>query len=396
MRILVLHSRYASDAVSGENRVVDDEVQLLRSGEHDVEVWSPAVGEGGVSAMVRIGGRAIWSRSAAATVRDIVEEFEADVVHCHNLYPMLSPSVIRGAGRVPVVVTLHNYRLMCLSATLLRNGRVCETCVGHAPWPGVAHRCYRGSLLASGALATSIAIHRAARTFGRVSLYLAVTEFVRRKHLDAGYPASEVIVKPNFCGPSQKRQSPGEDFVYAGRLSEEKGIYDLAAGWAGPAKLVVLGDGDLRPRLEALANDRVELRGSVSPATVRSVIAGARAVMIPSLCYEGMPRVALEAFSAGVPVIASAAGALPEIVTNGHTGLLVRPGDTVGWRDAVNRLGCDSLSQQLGREAYRRWSNAFSPEPALRNLEAAYERVVAVKPGRRRSGVRSGIAVPGA
>ena len=113
---------------------------------------------------------------------------------------------------------------------------------------------------------------------------------VRRKHLDAGYPASEVIVKPNFCGPSQKRQSPGEDFVYAGRLSEEKGIYDLAAGWAGPAKLVVLGDGDLRPRLEALANDRVELRGSVSPATVRSVIAGARAVMIPSLCYEGMPR----------------------------------------------------------------------------------------------------------
>ena len=128
MRILVLHSRYASDAVSGENRVVDDEVQLLRSGEHDVEVWSPAVGEGGVSAMVRIGGRAIWSRSAAATVRDIVEEFEADVVHCHNLYPMLSPSVIRGAGRVPVVVTLHNYRLMCLSATLLRNGR----CVRHA------------------------------------------------------------------------------------------------------------------------------------------------------------------------------------------------------------------------------------------------------------------------
>jgi glycosyltransferase involved in cell wall biosynthesis len=377
MRVLVLHSRYLSGTSSGENRVVEDEVELLRAAGHEVRLWAPSPEDAGGASRPRLAARSVWSRSAVRRVARLAEEVRPDVVHVHNLYPMLSPAVLRTAA-APVVVTLHNYRMLCLPATFLRDGRACEDCLGRLPWPGVVHRCYRGSAPGSAALATSLGVHRLAGTFREVSGFLAVSEFVRDKHLEAGMDAGRIRVKPNFVAPLPRREGPGGDFLYLGRLSPEKGLDRLVGQWRDiPGRLVVVGDGPDRARLEAAAPNSVEFRGAVPPDQVGGYLARARALVLPSICYEGAPRTVVEAYAAGVPVIANRNGALPSVVSDGLTGLLVDPAGPGGWRDALARLGDDALSARLGEGAFAAWHSRYSPEQGLADLEAAYTAVMA-------------------
>jgi glycosyltransferase involved in cell wall biosynthesis len=373
----MIHSRYATGTSSGENRVVDDEAALLRENGHDVELWAPTPQDGGGAAKAALAARAVWSQKAAAHVRRRAAAFRPDVVHAHNLYPMLSPSVLRGAG-APVVVTLHNYRLLCLPATFLRDGSTCEDCLGRTPWRGVVHRCYRDSAAGSAALAASLAVHRRVGTFGRVAAFLAVSEFVRAKHIEAGLPAERIRVKPNFVAPLPRRTGAGEYFLFLGRLSPEKGLDRLVSVWGDvPARLVVVGDGPELGRLRAAASGAVEFHGAVAPEQVPGYLEKARALVLPSICYEGAPRTVVEAFAAGVPVIANRKGALPTIVEDGATGLLVdpqRPGD---WPAAASALLDDGVSRAMGEAAHREWRARFSPERGIEDLEAAYRAVTA-------------------
>jgi len=380
VRILVAHSRYLSGAVSGENRVVEDEAKLLRDSGHDVEMWTPSVEDGSGSVMIRNGVEAVWSRRAARTMRSLIRDHAPDVVHVHNLYPALSPSVLRATGDVPIVQTLHSYRLLCLPATFLRNGRVCEDCLGHVPWRGVVHGCYRGSVPASAAIATSLAAHRAARTFDRPTMYLAVSRFVRDKHVAGGLPAARIRVKPNFSWPSPRREGPGEYFLFLGRLSEEKGLPTMlrAMRSLNGARLVVAGDGPERARMEAEAPAGVEFLGAIEPDAVPDVVRRARALVVPSACFEGAPRSILEAYSAGVPVIASAIGGLPEVVDNDRTGVLVPLGDVRKWEEAAERLLDDAEATRLGQGAWQAWQKHFGPDQALRNLEQAYREALGI------------------
>ena len=234
MRVLILHSRYLSGTTSGENRVVEDEARLLRDAGHDVLVWAPSPSELGVAGRVRAGASALWSARAVEKVRRLIGRHQPQVVHCHNLFPMLSPAVIRAAAaEAPVVATLHNFRLLCLPATFVRDGEPCEDCLGHLPWRGVRYRCYRGSRLGSGALAGSLGLHRALGTFDDVRRFLAVSDFVRAKHVEAGFPPEQIKVKPNFSWPLPRREGPGEYFLYLGRLSPEKGVPTLLEAWRG-------------------------------------------------------------------------------------------------------------------------------------------------------------------
>jgi glycosyltransferase involved in cell wall biosynthesis len=377
MRVLVLHSRYLSGTSSGENRVVEDEVELLRAAGHEVRLWAPSPEDAGGGWRLGLGARAVWSRPAVREVERLAAELRPDVVHVHNLYPMLSPAVLRTAA-APVVVTLHNYRLLCLPATFLRDGRACEDCLGRLPWPGVVHRCYRGSAPGSAALAASLGVHRRVGTFRHVSGFLAVSEFVRDKHADAGMDAARIRVKPNFVAPLPRREGPGGDFLYLGRLSPEKGLDRLVGRWRDiPGRLVVVGDGPDRARLEAAAPNTVEFVGAVPPDQVGGYLAQARALVLPSICYEGAPRTVVEAYAAGVPVIANRNGALPSVVADGVTGLLVDPGNPGGWRDALARLGDDAVSARLGEGAFAAWHSRYSPEQGLADLEAAYTAVMA-------------------
>jgi glycosyltransferase involved in cell wall biosynthesis len=379
VRILILHSRYLSGAVSGENRVVDDEARLLIEGGHQVDVWDPVPASAHGLRLVGTAARAIWSTEATARVRRLIRRSKAEIVHCHNLFPLLSPAVLRAASGegAAVVMTLHNYRLLCLPATFIRDGRVCEDCLGRTPWPGVVHACYRDSTLGSAALATSLSLHNAFHTFDRVTKYLAVSGFVRRKYVEAGWPDDRIEVKSNFAWGSPRRGGPGRYFLYLGRLSPEKGVATLLAAWRrSSARLLVVGDGPAAQALRGDAPANVEFRPTVSPAEVPVLIREARALLLPSLWYEAQPRVILEAYAAGVPVLASDLGALPEAVEH-DSGLLVPPGDAEAWSDAVERLSDDRESTRLGEGAWRLWRDRYSPERALQNLEDAYRRAVA-------------------
>jgi glycosyltransferase involved in cell wall biosynthesis len=373
MRISVLHSRYLSGPASGENRVVEDEARLLREAGHRVSVWSPSV-EKLKNRPLRVGARALWSREADSELVKMLERDRAEIVHCHNLFPMLSPSVLRtGSLEAAVVMTLHNYRLLCLPATFLRNGQICEACLGKLPWRGVLYRCYRDSMLASGSIAASLYLHRGLRTFEHVKLFLAVSEFLRTKHIAAGFSPERILAKPNFAWPTRRREGAGQFFLYLGRLSPEKGLHILMKAWPGKAgRLMVVGDGPELARLRELAPPTVEFRGLLGPRGAVDVLSQARALVLPSLSFEGSPRTVPEAYAAGVPVLASRIGALPELVDHEVNGLLVPPGDIPSWTDAIERLSDDREVERMGDSAWRTWREQYSPERGLAALEAAY------------------------
>ena len=380
MRILVLHSRYASGYLSGENRVVADEARLLEEAGHEVRVCAPS-GEGlrGARAL-GAGMKAVWTRATVKAVRD----FDPDVVHCHNLFPLLSPAALRQASsEAPVVVTLHNYRLLCLPATFVRDGRSCEDCLGRVPWRGAIHGCYRGSRAASTPLALSLTLHRAIGSFDRVSLYLAVSELVREKHVQGGLPRARIRVKPNFVWPIERRRGPGDAFLYVGRLAPEKGISELVEAWrAVPARLVVVGDGPEAERMRWSSPSNVELRPPVRPHEIPRLLASARALVFPTFAYEGAPRAILEAFAAGVPVLARSVGAVPELVEDGVSGLLrpsLAPRDVAA---AADRLLDDAEAERMGEAAWTPWRDRYSPERGLANLEQAYRLVAPTRDAR--------------
>jgi glycosyltransferase involved in cell wall biosynthesis len=384
VRVLLLHSRYLSGAASGENRVLEEESRLLRDAGHHVTVWSPEPDTGGALANARTAGSAIWSRRAARRVATLVRREGLDVVHVHNLFPTLSPAVLKAARAegAAVVMTLHNYRLMCLPANFLRDGRPCEDCLGHLPWPGVVHRCYRDSALGSATLAASIGVARGAGSFEAVTRFLAVSEFVRQKHVQGGIAPERIVVKPNFTWPAERRAGPGEYLLFLGRLSSEKGVDTiLRAADRSPrgCPVLVVGDGPDAEALRRSAPVNVAFRGQVEAAEVPSILARARALLVPSRWYEAAPRSIIEAYAAGVPVIASDIGALPEAVPGGRTGLLARADDPVEWAARMEELADDATSERLGAAAYRLWSERFSPERGVRDLEEAYSEAMAAR-----------------
>jgi glycosyltransferase involved in cell wall biosynthesis len=376
LRILILHSRYLSGDASGENRVVEDECRLLQEGGHDVRVWQPSPTDAYGLGLLRTSVGAIWSRSATQQVVHLAREHGSDVIHMHNLIPALSPAVIRGvaAERIPVVVTLHNYRYMCLPATFLRDDRICEDCLGHIPWRGVYHRCYRDSTLGSAVMATTFTLHGKLGTFDKVAKFFAVSSFVKEKYIEAGFRPESILVKPNFAWPADVRDGAGDYFLFAGRLSTEKGVETLVKAWnRSLGRLVIVGDGPQAHMLKAAAPDGVEFQGFVEGWQMPDIIRHARALLLPSIWYEAQPRIILEAYASGVPVLASDIGGLPELVADGVTGFIVPLQDPRAWTSAIGRLLDDEMAMNLGTNALEFWRAQHSPEHGLRELEEAYE-----------------------
>jgi glycosyltransferase involved in cell wall biosynthesis len=375
VRILVLHSRYLSGPASGENRVAEDEVALLRAAGHDVETWTPEPTVAGTADLIRTGASTLWSPAAVREVRRRIRRAQTQIVHVHNVFPTLSPAVIKAAAAegAAVLMTLHNYRLMCLPATFLRDGSVCQDCLGHVPWRGIQRRCYRASATGSATLAASLTAHRALGTFRHVTRFLAVSGFVRDKYIEAGYPPGQIVVKPNFSGENEPRQGPGDHFLYLGRLAEEKGVDTVLEAWrTAPGTLLVVGDGPAGPALRASAPPNVRFTGQVPAADVPALVRGARALLVPSRWFEAAPRGITEAYASGVPVLATRIGALQEAVDDGVTGRLVEPEDPAAWAQAAAALMDDATSERLGAAALELWRERFSPAKGLEGLERAY------------------------
>jgi glycosyltransferase involved in cell wall biosynthesis len=215
------------------------------------------------------------------------------------------------------------------------------------------------------------------RTFDRVTLFSAVSVFLKERMVAAGLDARRIRVRSNFVWPSVRRAGSGSYFAVVGRLSEEKGVDTVLGALPPSTPLIVAGDGPERLKLIRMKPASAEFIGAVDGSVVPEILANARALLVPSRCYEGQPRIILEAFAAGVPVLASRVGGLPELVRDGVNGVLIDLDDTVGWRAALERLGDDGLSEELGAGAFDTWQECFGPQRALQSIESLYSEATA-------------------
>lgn len=402
--VLVVHNRYRQ--AGGEDAVVEAECRLLRARGHRVEqliVDNAQIDErSGLAARARLAAGTVWSFAAAELVRRRIARDRPDVMHVHNFLPLLSPSIHAAAHRadVPVVQTLHNYRLVCPAATLFRDGRPCEDCVGRSiPWPAVVHACYRSSRLQSGVVAAMLAAHRARGTWsGDVDLFVAVSSFLRDRMIAGGLPEDRIVVKGNFVDRDveplggdtnnlRSSRSGGAAMLFVGRLTIEKGVDLLLDTWQrneALPELEIIGDGPLASQVaETVARtDRIRFAGPLARSTIWQRMGAVRALVFPSRWYEGQPITILEAFAAGLPVIAPNVGSIPELVDDGRTGILFAAGDrddlarAVAWAAANPRR-----MHTMGANARAAYDRLHAPAANYKQLMAVYDRATAGRGG---------------
>lgn len=344
MKILLVHNFYGSAAPSGENEVFRSERVLLEQMGHEVREFvrhSDTIRSRGRWGELQGALSTPWNPWVAAEIRRVVNDFRPDVVHAHNTFPLISPSIFAAIGnKAARVLTLHNYRIFCPAAIPMRNDSVCTECLdSRSSLPSVRHGCYRGSILATLPMALSTQLHRRFGTWTKhVDAFVALSEFQSKRMVESGLPADRVHVKPNFY-PGDPKVIPWherEDYVtFAGRLTPEKGVEPLIKAWLlwnGRApELRVLGHGYLRDDLERLAaaapEGTIRFLGHVSSQEAQAHIARAKLVILPSVCFETFGMVILEAFAFGTPVAVSNIGPLPSIVRHGVNGMVFEPGD---------------------------------------------------------------------
>lgn len=362
MRILLVHNFYRAGAPGGEDVVFRQEKELLSEAGHEVTCFTRSndeMDEHRLSDRLRVVWDMAYSRRTVRDLSEIVRRVRPDVAHFHNTFPLISASGYEAcvAEGIPIVQTIHNFRLVCGAATHFRDGATCEKCTAGNPWPAVRHACYRGSRMASLAVASMLHQTQRARTrWDPVDRYLALTPFAARRLVAAGIPRSRVTVKPNFvevCEDSGHAPARNERFVFVGRLSEEKGVRFLLHAWRElhQVPLSIVGEGPLRLELEAYAREHalpVHFAGLLDRTAVRNLVRSSCAVVVPSLCFEGgVPLSLLEAMAVRTPIIASRLGGVPELVTDGIDGLLFEPGDPGQLVTQVRRLISDPVMREL-------------------------------------------------
>jgi glycosyltransferase involved in cell wall biosynthesis len=385
VNILLVHNRYQQSG--GEESVVEGERSLLSAHGHDVRLLTVSNETiGSLSSKIRTAGRTVYSVGARGLLRSEIVRDKPDVVHVHNFFPLLSPSVYDACreSKVPVVQTLHNYRLMCLNGLFFRDGRSCEDCLGkRVPWPGVVHACYRSSRVASAPVAAMIAAHRALGTWTeKVNAYIALTKFARRKFVEGGIPASRIAVKPNFVYPDPGiGQGQGDYALFVGRLEKGKGIETLLAAWKHlreNVRLKIVGSGPLAPRVEkSVAQVRgIEWLGQQPKENVLAMMKDAKVLIFPSLYYENLPMVLLEAFAVGLPVIVNYTGNMASLVEHGRTGYFHRPRDPRDLAAQVERaLAHPAELERMRRAARAEYETKYTAACSYGSLISIYRTV---------------------
>jgi glycosyltransferase involved in cell wall biosynthesis len=372
MKILLVHNTYQQ--AGGEDVVFEQEHRLLEDHGDEVIAYVRSNHElEGLSLFERLTltRRMIFAEDSKRAIGEILRIEKPHLVHVHNTFLMISPSVYQACqeAHVPVVQTLHNYRLSCPAAKLYRDGHVCEECPRRGLWRSAWHGCYRDSHVATTGVAIMLQVHRARNTWHElVSGFVALSEFARQKFVAGGLPADKIHIKPNFVDPDPgMKKEPGHYALFAGRLSQEKGVATLLAAWESlrsPIPLVIVGDGPLRCKLEQDCASKglrdVTFLGRRTVNETRLAMKQAAFLIVPSVWYETFSLNIVEAFACGTPVICSRLGAMQENVADGRTGLHFTPGD----------------AQDLARKVEWAWTHprevASMSREARRDYEARY------------------------
>jgi len=390
MKIVLVHNTY--QLPGGEDVVFRNECNLLKSAGHEVIEYQRSNHDVSNFVSIRrlaLARETIWASDTRHEFRKLLEREKPDVVHVHNTFVRISPSIYWACrdARVPVVQTLHNYRLLCPGANLFRDGKVCEECMDFGLFRGLRHACYRNSRPATAVVAAMLATHRVLGTWSRlIDYYLVPTQFARRKFIAGGLPAGKILVKPNFVHPD-----PGEGkgerscALYVGRLSPEKGVHTLLAAWArlsSQVPLQIVGDGPLRTELEQSVRQRgltnVSFRGNLPWEDAMAAMKRARCLILPSECYEGaLPLTVVEAFACGTPVISSRLGAMQDLISDGCTGLQFNPGDAQDLASKVERLWTrPNEMAAMGKLGRREYEEKYTAESSCKILLTTYRRAI--------------------
>lgn len=392
MKIILAHNHYGSAVPSGENRVFELERRLLETRGHEVilfERHSDELRSAGLRGILKGALVTPWNPSSFQRMKALVSHFAPDVVHVHNTFPLISPSIFPAARGVARILTLHNYRLFCPAGIPMRSGKVCVECIDKkSAFPSLKFGCYRGSRLATLPLALNVGLHRFLGTWkNEVETFIAVTEFQRSLMIQAGLPANLVSVKPNFF-PENRSVLLWEErkpqVVFAGRLSEEKGVETLVAAWiawgADAPELVLAGDGPLKSSLmnkvRISGSRKITFLGNLSSENVQNLIGASRLLILPSLCFEVFGMVLAEAFAAGTPTVVSDVGPLAGIV--GASGVTFRAGSEDSLLAVVRGLWGDTAKLKiLANEARLAFTRKYNEDSNYTDLMAIYNEAIA-------------------
>jgi len=379
-RVMIVHNYYQQ--AGGEDSVVASEKALLEEQGHEVTLYS--VDNDHIvnfAQKAKVFFDVVYSSAARDAFARELAVVQPDVVHVHNFFPLLTTSIYDAcqAAGVPVVQTLHNFRITCAGVYLQRKGKLCETCVGGSPYWGVLHRCYRGSTLGSLAVARMIDVNQRRGTWRtKVDCFVALTNSAKQRFVQAGVPAERIVVKPNFArDPGEPGPGPRHGALFVGRLSAEKGVRELIEAWRMvDYPLRIAGDGPLGAELRAKAPANVTFLGRITAAQVRAEMSAAAMLVICSTWLEGFPVVLAEAFATGLPAVVPDFGAPKDIVRHGETGLHVPVGDAKALAETVNALCRDTTQlERLGKAARRDFLANYAPDANYRQLVAIYDRI---------------------
>jgi len=396
LKLIIAHNFYSTDVPSGENVVLSVEKILLSRYGNQVSLFArhnDEIKHLGVKGKLLGAFSTPWNPKMARALRDHVNSFHPDVVHVHNTFPLLSPAIFHAIeNRAARVLTLHNYRLFCPAAIPMREGKVCTECLDRrSPLPSMLHGCYRGSRAATLPLAVSVGLHRALGTWtNQVDAFICLSDFQRELMVRAGLPREKVHVKPNFY-PGNPAVMPWNErqpcVVFAGRLSEEKGVVNLLRAWqawgAGAPELRLVGDGHLRGRLEQMAKGLpIRFLGQLPAKQAQAEIARARLQILPSECFEGFPMVVREAFAFGTPAAVSDLGPLPSIVTHGKSGIVFQPANPKSLLQEVRTAWeTPGLLETLGQGARAEFEAKYTEEANYTMLMDIYQQAIEVSRG---------------
>ena len=387
MKILLIHNKYKEHG--GEDVVVDTEFNILK--QHQ-QVRLLAFDNAAINSLLQkflFGFRFFFNRQSASELQKVISEFQPDIIHVHNFFYVASPSIFFTAkkNKIPIVLTMHNFRLVCAGALLLRNHQVCELCI-HKKFPasGIVHACHGRSRLRTAQLVAANAFHNYMGTWkNKVDTYIALTDFAKNKLADSslGVPADKIIVKSNSVKDwtDQNNLPPRENFfLFVGRLSPEKGIDVLLKAMEQTHhQLEIIGDGPLREEVEKRIRTRSNIKywGYQEKAFIIERLRKASALIFPSIWYEGLPNTILEAFSTGTPIIASDIGNINSIVTNNYNGLLFRTGDPESLLNKINIFSEGSgETKKLNDNARTTYLEKYTEQKSYNALMAIYDRTI--------------------